>query len=324
MDDTTLQAKRSFSRIGFSLFTIAFVASFLQIVLSVLWILFGFDNGNWGMWFITFAPLYLAAVPLGLLIMRKVPREDHPAVKLSNREFLYMMLICMPIMYGGNLIGIILSSLLSGGTAQNPLLSYITDNPLYAAIFTVILAPVIEEYVFRKQIIDRLGRYGELTAIVFSALTFGLFHMNLFQFFYAFGLGLIFAYVYTLTRMLRYTVLMHMIINFLGSVLAPGLVNGLDPDLLATLEAGEATMEQIMPALPGLATYAVYLLFLLISVIAGFVLLFRNWGKQFLLPASSELPKQTVLKTAYFNWGMILFTVFCLLMIGISLFSGLV
>ena len=58
-----------------------------------------------------------------------------------------------------------------------------------------------------------MRRYGEKTAIVFSALAFALFHMNLFQFFYAFGLGLIFGYVYTRTSRLRYSVLMHMLID---------------------------------------------------------------------------------------------------------------
>ena len=50
---------------------------------------------------------------------------------------------------------------------------------------------------------------------------FGLFHLNLFQFFYAFGLGLMFGYVYMRTSQLRYSIVMHMIINFNGSVLAP-------------------------------------------------------------------------------------------------------
>ncbi len=61
---------------------------------------------------------------------------------------------------------------------------------------------------FRKEIIS-LRRYGEKTAIMFSALAFALFHMNVFQFFYAFGLGLMFGYVYTRTSRLRYSVAMH-------------------------------------------------------------------------------------------------------------------
>ena len=46
--------------------------------------------------------------------------------------------------------------------------------------------------------------------------------MNLFQFFYAFLLGLMFGYVYTRTSKLRYSTAMHMIINFNGGVLAHG------------------------------------------------------------------------------------------------------
>ena len=65
--------------------------------------------------------------------------------------------------------------------------------------FLVIVGPIFEEWLFRKQLIDHTRKYGEKTAILLSGLAFGLFHMNLFQFFYAFLLGLMFGYVYTRT-----------------------------------------------------------------------------------------------------------------------------
>ena len=56
--------------------------------------------------------------------------------------------------------------------------------------------------------------------------------MNVFQFFYAFGLGLMFGYVYTRTSRLRYSVAMHMLINLNGSVLAPLVIQQIDPRIL--------------------------------------------------------------------------------------------
>lgn len=327
MNEQIKQARKDFSRIGFSLFAIGAITSVLQIVFSFLWNVSTVGtplwDADWAMWVISFVPMYLIAVPIGLWIMKKVPVYSPPAVKLGAKHFWMLMLISIPIMYGGNIIGTILSSILSGGTAQNALLDYVMGNPFLTILVAVLIAPFLEEYIFRKQIIDRLGKYGEKTAIFFSALTFGLFHMNLFQFFYAFGLGLIFAYVYTRTRMLRYSVIMHMIINFMGSAIAPALLNILDMETLEAISSGEASMEQIMGALPGLLAYMGYASLLMFGSVAGFVMLIVRWKKRQLLPAPEELPQGTAAKTAWWNWGVVLFTVFCLVMIVIALFSGI-
>lgn len=327
MNEGTMQAKKDFSRIGLSLFAIGAYTVALQFFLSILWTVITMDTplqtAEWALWLLTYGPMYLIAMPIGLWMMRKVPAEAVPAQKLSFKRFGTLMLICMPIMYGGNIIGTALSYVLSGGTAQNALVELIMENPVSTILTAVLIAPFLEEYIFRKQIIDRLGKYGELTAMLFSALTFGLFHMNLFQFFYAFGLGLIFAYVYTRTRMLRYPVLMHMIINILGSAVAPLLLNALDMEVLEALEAGEATMEQIMSNLPGLLAYLGYSGMLLIAVASGAALLSLRWKKRILLPASQELPAGSGFRVSWGNVGAILFTVLCLIMILFSLISGL-
>ena len=64
------------------------------------------------------------------------------------------------MMYAGNILGTVITSLLQllpGVSAGNPILGYATDNALLPKVlFMVILAPVIEEYIFRKQLIDRM------------------------------------------------------------------------------------------------------------------------------------------------------------------------
>lgn len=327
MSEQLTAAKKDFSRIGLSLFAIGAITAVLQMVFSWLWAVSVYGtplaNTQWVIWLITFAPLYLIAIPVGVLLMRPVPAEQAPSAKLGAKRFWALMLMCIPIMYAGNIIGTLLSMLLSGGTAENALLNYINGSPLYTMLVVVLIAPALEEYIFRKQIIDRLGRYGERTAILLSAVTFGLFHMNLFQFFYAFGLGLIFAYVYTRTQKLRYPVVMHMLINLNGSVIAPWIVNRVDMEAFQAIAAGEFDLAQLQDLLPGLLVYMGYSGLLMIAVIAGAVLLIIQWKKRQLLPASQELPGGTAFKTAYLNLGMILFAVFCLVMIALSLFSGL-
>lgn len=328
MGEQNITAKKEFSRAGFALLALGLVTTLLQLLLSALAAAMAVaGNGElpeWLVWVLTFVPLYLGGMPIALLILRKIPAESSEPTKLSGKRFWELMLIGMPVMYGGNILGNFLSALLSGGTAENTLLDYIMGNPLLTMVFAVLIAPFMEEYIFRKQIIDRLGKYGEKTAILFSALTFGLFHMNLFQFFYAFGLGLIFAYVYTRTRLLRYPVIMHMIINFMGSVIAPLLLRVLDLETLSALESGQTDLTLLLQILPGLLLYLAYSLVLMGSVIGGFVLLMIRWKKREFSPAAQELPEGTERKTVYRNWGMILFIVFCSLMIVISLFSGLI
>ena len=324
MVEHMLQAKKDFSRFGLALLAIGTVTIAVQLLLGVLW---EFCLRHTGLadleivpWILTIAPMYLVAIPVSYLLMKKIPAETVEPQKLSFGRFLTWMLMCMPIMYCGNYIGSFFSALFSGGTAENTVINFATSNLLYGFIFTVLLAPFIEEFIFRKQIIDRLGKYGEKTAVLFSAITFGLFHMNLFQFFYAFGLGLIFAYVYTRTRKLRYPVIMHMIINFMGGVLAPMLISNLDMELMEKAAAGTATTEEMISLSGPLLAFNTYVFAILGSVIAGVVFLILRWKKRIFLPASCELPYGTEKKIVYWNLGMILFCLFCFVMIVLALF----
>lgn len=314
MDTST--AKRDYSLLGWALFAMAAVSTGIQYLMSFLLDRFypafsRLPDSLW-LWVMTFVPIYLAAMPAALLIMRKIPGDTASPVKMPRKQFLMLLLIGFPVMYAGNIIGILLSFLLSGGTAQNGLLEYINSSPAMTAILAVLIAPFAEEYIFRKQLIDRIARYGETCAIFVSALAFALFHMNLFQFFYAFGLGILLAYLYIRTRMLRYPVVLHMVINFMGSVLAPWILSLVDLELLDAAAAGTAAVEEIFKALPGLTIYLGYCGLLLILNAAGFVLLLIRWKKRVILPASRELAGRDRFRVIFANTGMILYTAICL------------
>ena len=222
MDEMTYDlpsAKRVFSRVGLSLTAILAMGLGLSFGIRLLMSVFEGSSilkESWFMWMASFLPLYGIAIPLGLLVMKKLPAEAPEEHKLGAGNGFVFFLICVFLMYTGNIIGTMLSMILSGGTAVNGVVELAQDNHPLKVLFVVILAPVLEELVFRKQLLDRTRCYGEKAAAMLSAVTFGLLHMNLFQFFYALGLGLIFAYVYTRTRSLRYPVIMHMIINAIG------------------------------------------------------------------------------------------------------------
>ncbi len=322
-------AKRSFSRIGFALAAILVVGMVTQVVISAVILVFLGSNSSvlsssWVMWLLSFLPLYLVAIPVGLLILRRLPAQPPDEHRLGFGNAVVFFLISVFIMYTGSIIGTMLSMVLSGGEATNATAELAMDNHPLKVLFMVILAPVLEEFVFRKQLIDRTRRYGEKTAVMLSAVTFGLLHQNLFQFFYAFGLGLLLAYIYLRTGRLRYSAILHAIINFMGSVLAPWVLNLVDQDALAAMESSlptDETLVQYMDILPGLLVMSGYMMLLLGMFIAGLVLFIIKCRRLVWRESEAQLPRGTALRTVYCNGGMMLYMLLCLVMIVFSLFA---
>ena len=324
MDNTKNTASKFFNRIGFALFAMAALTFVLQTLLIRLPDLISagsdtFWRSGWYFWIASFVPLYAVGFPVGLWILKKVPGDNREPLTLGGKNFFLFMLMCFPIMYVGNLIGNILSSLLSAGNATNALYSYAFDDSPLKIVVMVILAPLLEEFLFRKQLIDRTARYGEKTAILFSALAFGLFHMNLYQFFYAFGLGLLFGYVYLRTRRLRYSVIMHIAINGLSSVVVPLLLSKVGTDTFVQMAAGQYDEAALIAILPDMVGFVLYAFAILGFSVAGLVVLIVKVPKLVYLPASEELLKEERFKAVYCNFGVILFTVFCVIFFILNL-----
>lgn len=329
MDETyeLKPARKVFSRIGLAFCVILIAATALQfafvLIPAAIW---GKDNwlatSSWGFWLSTFVPLYAFAIPAGLLLLRKLPAQKPQDQKFGIKHFLVIFPICVFLMIAGSLLGNILSALLSGGTAENALNDYAMDTNPLKILFMVVLAPLLEEYVCRKQIIDRTLRYGEKTAVVLSAAVFGLLHQNLFQFFYAFALGLVFGYIYTRTGRLRYTVILHAIVNFMGSVIAPWILTLVDLEAIAGLDPmlpPEELLGVYMEILPGLLVLLGYLFIYYGLAFAGFVLLIVMWRKQQWKPIDTQLPKGTAFKTVYLNAGMIIYVLICVATTALAL-----
>ena len=162
----------------------------------------------------------LFTLPVMLLLTLKLPDLKPEKNSLSVGGFLALVCICYAAMIAGNIVGILINSILSPNSV-NLIGDLATSSGLTVetVVAFVVLAPVFEELVFRKVLVDRVLPFGEWPAILFSGITFGLFHGNLTQFFYAALLGMILAYVYVRTGEIIYTIGIHACINFLGGVL---------------------------------------------------------------------------------------------------------
>lgn len=323
------QARRDFSRIGASLCLMVVIWYALATVLEgALYAAVGGkgEAPNWVTYVGSGVPLYLIAMPIAVMLMGKSTVIETRKFDMKPGLFFKLLLMCLPMMWAGSVFGSMLSMVLSNGEATDRVADLAMQTNIWNVVFLVIVGPVFEEWLFRKQLIDHTRKYGEKTAILLSGLAFGLFHMNLFQFFYAFLLGLMFGYVYTRTSKLRYSTAMHMIINFNGGVLAPWILTRVDLDQLdkvsqAAENGNVAAMEQwASQNATGLAIMLVYFLLYGAVILAGFVLLIRNFRKAEFYIAPEELPRGVRAKTVYGNVGMVTFIVLTVLLTAISLF----
>ena len=322
------QARRDFSRIGASLCLMVVIWYALATVLEgALYAAVGGkgETPNWVTYVGSGVPLYLIAMPIAVMLMGKSTVIETRKFDMKPGLFFKLLLMCLPMMWAGSVFGSMLSMVLSNGEATDRVADLAMQTYIWNVVFLVIVGPIFEEWLFRKQLIDHTRKYGEKTAILLSGLAFGLFHMNLFQFFYAFLLGLMFGYVYTRTSKLRYSTAMHMIINFNGGVLAPWVLTRVDLDQLEKVsEAAEngnaAAMEQwASQNVEGLAIMLVYFVLYGAVILAGFVLLIRNFKRFEFYTAPEELPRGTRAKTVCGNVGMIMFIMVTCMLTAVNL-----
>lgn len=296
------KALKAFALIALALTVYIVLTSALQIGIALLnkeLLLDVVLSSEAYMFLLVSLPQYAVALPAAYLIMRALPKSTATKDRLKAINLLAYAAVAFALMYIGNLIGTGLMATydaILGVTSVNVAEALITQtSPLYNLITVAIFAPIFEELLFRRIIMDRILPYGELNACIFSALTFALFHGNFFQFFYAFGLGLLFAYIYAKTRNVLYTMLLHAIINLMGGVVSVAVIN-----------SGSVMLTMIYG-------YAVLLL-----LAAGVVMLVRHRKDVKFMPPELDLGKKRT-KTVYFNAGMIAFYISCLALFAVNM-----
>ena len=319
----------------------------------------------------------MAADGIGALVLYLLTKKTASKPEKGNLNFgwwLITFLICFGIGGIGTVIGSIVNavvlspaviikyafSLLTGGNIAQSLL-YADDSwaYLFFGIITVgIVIPIFEELIFRKLVIDSTAKYGYGAAIMISGFTFAVYHGNFNQFFYAFGLGLLFAYIYANTGKLRYSVFLHMGYNLYAALVIPlarktvpsGVLESIREALDRLSEAIQANpdamslafnrysmeVERILTAKPfamvGLIILASVNLFYFFLNIVGFILLLVFLKKGLNVRKTMMLGQKGTKRCAAGNWGAAIFYVLAvsmfLLYYGalylVTIFSGLI
>lgn len=324
--DTLRTASRSFSRMGIGCVVLLLSASVLQVLtLSLLQRSGnGWSYSGWGFWLCAFLPIYLVGVPLACLVIRRAPAQRPAPAPFSAGQLAVSAVICVFMMYAGNFVGTLATSFISS-TSDGDVINAVAElatggSVLPKLLFMVIVGPIAEELIFRRMLIDRMRPYGEKLAVLMSAAMFGLFHGNLSQMFYAFALGLVFGYVYLRSGKLRYSVILHMVINFLGSIVAPYLLSRIDGTIPDTMDIMDPDAWRGLLS-PGLAVFGIYSAAMLCLAAAGLVLLCVRARRVRFSEAEHELQCGTRFRVCFLNTGMILFVVCCLGLVILSLFT---
>ena len=107
-----------------------------------------------------------------------------------------------------------ITSLFTENSVDTVLNYIVNNNPLWLNLVIIALLPaVVEEFIFRGLIFNGYKRRNPFMAILLSAALFGLIHMNINQFSYAFAIGVIFGFMAYATGSLLPSILSHFIIN---------------------------------------------------------------------------------------------------------------
>ena len=214
---------------GLTIFNVsAVVISF--IVSLVLSIALGTDRASEVIENIYFAmimgvvPMYCISLPMLWAHVRKMPSRIPTRQDFGVKSFITLIPVAIFLMSMGNYIGVYLNTVISaikGEVIENTTIETVSKSPLWLTIILVIIiGPLVEEFIFRKLMIDKLSRYGYLSAILLSSLAFGLFHGNLYQFFYAFFVGILLGYIYVKSGNWLLSALMHALVNVYGGILS--------------------------------------------------------------------------------------------------------
>lgn len=294
--------KKFFSKIGFNYLALGIIAiAFQMIIFNIISITNPDYLSDYNiLCIISSLCNYILPFPVFYWLMKKLESFKLEKSNPTAKTLALYLGITFTLMWIGNMIGLGITAILSS-TIQtdiaNPVHELINNTDiLFNLIVISIIAPIFEEFLFRKMLIDRSIKYGARVSIILSAVLFGLFHGNLNQFFYAALIGGFFAYVYIKTGKLIYPIILHAFVNLMGSVVSLILANAII-NLETSISAFDLTMVLL------------YLVVCATLVVLGIVGLSRYRKAKF-NGEKTKISLNYPYTTMFMNLGMICFVVF--------------
>ncbi len=332
------KARKTFSRLFLALSVYTLVANAI-VLLAQLFVIFLFpkhavavlDNPYFSFGLQVLA-MYIIAFPIYYLMTRKLLKNkgSSPTLNTENArkgigggELICLFFISYASMIVGSLISGLIVELLSGGlgaSSENELSDFLSGAPIWLVVLVaVIIGPIIEELIFRKIFIDATECFGAKAAILVSGISFGVFHGNLHQMIYASVLGIIFGYIYVKTGKIIYTVCLHILLNFLGTV--PTLLLGDALDRISNMPPDMTSGEAFSYLGDIIKLYGLVVMQYGLAITGVVIFIVCLVKKLFRVPKTTEfhLAKSIYTKSLFLNVGAILFILVCIAQIILSL-----
>ena len=257
MEEATLfRLRKKISRLSFSFVLYTLVAYVAILVLQLITTLLGFaeilEKNVYWQFGISVLPLYLFGLPAICLFLKSIKASPIKKSGMSIEDFLLLFLIGRFFTLVGSSISNFLVSITERvlRTQINDTTTELLESVPNWLIFlvAVLIGPIIEEFLYRKLIIDRLHPHGEMFAILFSSVVFALAHGNLYQVVYVFFNGCILGLIYIRTGRLIYSCVFHILTNFLGSIVVLPIIKAQET-LLLLEQTGTVNAEYLSLAL---------------------------------------------------------------------------
>lgn len=222
--------------------------------------------------------VFLFILPIAAtLILLKFPFKSGVKTLYAKPRYMARSLGMFPALYGLSILTaflmMMLSRLFSGTFAgesmgNSPLLNNVAEDELIIIplIYTVIFAPLFEEFWFRGVILQTVRPFGNGFAIFISALMFSVAHSNLFQFSYTFAAGVVFGYVTVQTGSIIPSMVMHFFMNSIATVgsIVIRYSGGLE-NLTVALNQSDGIPKQY-------TLFTVWMIFVMILAVVGIIM----------------------------------------------------
>lgn len=230
MDKSILKQKR---KLGFSLGLILVSSQMIFTVMELLLNYLGIEESIEVTYLLNAFSLYIVAFLLVKLLLRKVENvEQKPKVKLTFKKFMWYLFVAYGIgifcaTFTNEIITLI-SKLCNKEFSDRVEEIMSNSTPIPLILFVAIIGPLFEELIFRGLLLKKLRVYGDKTAIIYTSIAFGLFHTNISQILFAAVIGVVLGYVVCKTNNIKYSIMIHIIINMLSSIATIISTAGLD------------------------------------------------------------------------------------------------
>lgn len=235
--------------------------------------------------------LYGVGMALFIVITKNIPNSEIKKKRISFRTIFYCFLLQFTATMLMSIVVNIVTQI-AGGDINNAL-----DNINILTPFNLFLLlmfnPIIEEFVFRKLVADKLLKHGELFYILASSFCFAIVHgisLGIPQVLYTFILGMIWSYLYVKTGRLIIPIILHSLSNIFSGIII-SIVQGISQEALG-----------------------MYSIFMMLMAIIGLICFIKN-KKKISLDGENKLIKKSILNDIFINKGMI-----CYIILTVTMF----